>query len=195
MGWLYMQSLGGFKSPKAYLDNQFTHESVGSTKCEVLKSALVGMRTYYAAVKITPLIGTPEVFAVVCLVRYNKRAADGYIFGYKDMDETMGPCEAQCPQAILELLTPTESEYAVQWRERCKARLAKEKAKVGDTIVFEAPIRFTDGSLHSVFKLHAPWRKGGRPMLWAVGNGGGFYRISGWKERNFRIVGVNDETL
>jgi hypothetical protein len=186
MGWLYMQSLGGFKNPKAYLDNQFT---CGVYK--VLKSALCGMRTYYAAVKNHK---DGSIFAVVCLVRYNKRAADGYIFGYKDMDETMGPCEAECPQAILELLTATDSEYAVQWRVRCWDRINKMMPEVGDTIVFEAPIKFTDGSLHSTFTLVHPWGNKKLVRLQAV-DGGGLYRVSGWKERNFRIVGVNDATL
>jgi hypothetical protein len=186
MGWLYMQSLGGFKSPKAYLDNQFTFDDVAHL--EVLKSALCGMRTYYAAVKNHK---DGSVFAVVCLVRYNPRDKEGYVFGYKDMDETMGPCEAECPAAVLDLLTPTTSEYANAWRERCRARLAKVLPKIGDTIVFEAPIRFTDGALHSIFKLAPPWHKGGRPMLRAPS--GGIYRISRWKDRNFKIiVGEND---
>src|SRR3546814_19605923 len=66
-----------------------------------------------------------EIFAIVCLVRWNPRAKDGYIFGYKDMDETMGPCEADCPARILDLLTPTDKEYAREWRARCCANLAR----------------------------------------------------------------------
>jgi hypothetical protein len=184
MGWLYMQSLGGFKSPKAYLDNQFTCGGVN----KVLKSALCGMRTYYAAVQH----GEGEVFAVVCLVQYNKRAKDGYVFGYKDMDETMGPCEADCPAAILDLLTPTESAYAIAWRERCRKHLDRPKTKVGDIVVFEAPIRFSNGALHAAFKLIAPWWNQKLVRLQAIDGGGGLYRIPNWKKRSFRIVGENE---
>lgn len=49
----------------------------------MLRSALVKMRTYYAAVEQFRPDKPREVFAVVCLVRYNPRDAEGYIFGYK----------------------------------------------------------------------------------------------------------------
>lgn len=192
MGWLYMKSLGGFKTPKEYLDNQFTFErNGGNITSTVLKSAVKNMRTYYAAVEHV-IDGKRQVFAVVCLVRYNKRDKDGYIFGYKDMDETMGPCEAECPASILDLLTPTEAKYAIEWRAKCRAKLDRPKPKVGDTIVFDAPVKFTDGQLHSAFKLIPAWRKGGRSRLMAV-NGGGLYRISNLNNRaDFHIVGANE---
>jgi len=103
-----MPSLGRFHGPRAYLDNQFTYqrETVRST---VLRSALVRMRPYYAAVELLRPDKPREVFAVICLVRYNPRDAEGDVFGYKDMTEHMGPCEAECPAAILDLLTPTDA--------------------------------------------------------------------------------------
>src|SRR3546814_11745666 len=64
-----------------------------------------------------------EIFAIVCLVRWNPRAKDGYIFGYKVMEESLGPCEADCPARILDLLTPPDKEYAREWRTRCRANL------------------------------------------------------------------------
>ena len=124
MGWLYMQSLGGFSGPRQYLDDQFTYarETVQAT---LLKSSLVKMRTYYAAVELLRPGRDREVVALVCLVRYNPCDREGYVFGYKDMDETMGPCEAECPIAILDLLTPTGNEHAVAWRARCRAAAAR----------------------------------------------------------------------
>ncbi len=83
MGWLYMQSLGGHAGPKQYLDAQFTYARPELTS-KVLRSALAGMRVYYAAVEHIRLdTGKRDVFAVVCLVRYNPRDKEGYIFGYK----------------------------------------------------------------------------------------------------------------
>lgn len=119
MGWLYMQSLRGHDGPRAYLDAQFTYETE-SVRSTVLRSALVRMRTYYAAVEHIRAGKEREVFAIVCLVRYNPRDRDGYIFGYKDMDESMGPCEAECPTAILDLLTDTDKDYTRAWRARCR---------------------------------------------------------------------------
>ena len=85
MGWLYMQSLKGHSGPRQYLDAQFTFERPEATS-KVLRSALVGMRVYYAAVEQIRIgSGEREVWALICLVRYNPRDPEGYIFGYKDM--------------------------------------------------------------------------------------------------------------
>jgi hypothetical protein len=83
MGWLYMQSLDGHDGPRAYLDAQFTYRT-DRVRSTVLRSALVRMRTFYAAVEHVRAGGAREVFAIVCLVRYNPGARDGYIYGYKD---------------------------------------------------------------------------------------------------------------
>ena len=81
MGWLFMSSLGAHAGPREYLDDQFTCERPG-TKHRVLRSALIGMRTYYAAVEANREDRPRLVFAVVCLVKYNPRDREGYIFGY-----------------------------------------------------------------------------------------------------------------
>ncbi len=39
----------------------------------------------------------------------------------------MGPCEADCPQSILDLLTPTDRPYAVKWRARCRENAATRR--------------------------------------------------------------------
>lgn len=99
---------------------------------EVLKSSMVGS-TYYAAVM--PLkksggrdengdyiyVDVPEeerrVFAAVFLTSTDIK--DYFNFSYKDMDESMGPHHNDCPKGILDLLTPTESEWANEWRKAC----------------------------------------------------------------------------
>ncbi len=64
----------------------------------------------------------------------------------------MGPCECDCPEQILNLLTPTTQEYALQWRVRCRASAAARRAlkakpmpRPGQIIVFDEPLAFTDG--------------------------------------------------
>jgi hypothetical protein len=110
MGWLYMKSLKGHSGPRQYLDAQFTYERPDVTS-KVLRSALVGMRVYYAAVEqIRIATGTREVWAAICLVRYNPRDSEGYIFGYKDMEKSMGPYECDRSAPILDLLTPTDAQ-------------------------------------------------------------------------------------
>ena len=193
MGWLYMQSLGGYPGPRQYLDAQFTYERP-ERHVRVLRSSLVKMRTYYAAVEIVPTDGDREVIAVVCLVRYNPRDAEGYIFGYKDMDETMGPCEAECPAAILDLLTPTNRDHALAWRERCRAtatkRAATSKLRDGDLVVFTEPIRFADGSEHRRLKVVLDKRRP-RTVRFRPPGGGGLYRIGGLERLTFSVVRVS----
>ena len=98
-------------------------------KFEVLKSYVIGS-TYYAAVKRTKFATETEpensiVFAAVVLTQVNNK--DYYNFAYKDMDETVGPFQYNCPKSILDLLSPTESEYAKQWREKCYEVLKEKK--------------------------------------------------------------------
>lgn len=93
----------------------------------VLKSSLVG-KTIYSAVDFTnKTTGENIVFATVFLTSVD--ANDFYNFSYKDMDETCGPCECDCPKSILALLTPTENEFAQEWRKRCYENLEKKKLK------------------------------------------------------------------
>ncbi len=189
MGWLYMQSLRGHAGPRAYLDAQFTYERP-EHRSRVLRSALVAMQTYYAALEIVRAGGEREVTALVCLVRYNPRDRDGYIFGYKDRDESMGPCESECPPAILDLLMPTERPYAVAWRERCRTaaarRASKPKLRSGQTIVFAEPITFSDGATFDrmvvVLDPHRP-----RQVRFRPAEGPGLYRISHLDTRDYRV--------
>ena len=98
-------------------------------KFEVLKSCMVGS-TYYAAVRRTRFETETEfeniyVFAAIVLTSVNNK--DWFNFSYKDMDETVGPYQYDCPKSILDLLYPTDNEYAKKWRERCHITLEKKK--------------------------------------------------------------------
>ena len=189
MGWLYLQSLGGFETPRAYLDDQFTYERE-TVRSTVLRSALIRMRTYYAAVEQVRADRPRDVFAVVCLVRYNPRDAEGYVFGYKDMTEHMGPNEAECPAAILDLLTPTEAEYAVAWRRRCRhalvARATRPRLRNGWTLVFDEPIRFADGAEHRRLQVAIDPRRP-RAVRFRPEHGYGLYRIGRLDAYRFTI--------
>jgi hypothetical protein len=60
---------------------------------------------------------------------------EGYdkdFWGYKDVDETMGPCETSCPVSYLEMCTAPEGTYAYEWRQRVYARGRNARAlKIG----------------------------------------------------------------
>lgn len=127
MGWLYMQSFDDHSGPRQYLDAQFTYSRNGVLS-RVLRSSLRGGKVYYAAVEMIRPDSPREVFALVCLVDHNPRDSEGYVFGYKDMDEGMGPVESDCPADILDMLTPTSRPYAIAWRERCRVNADRRRA-------------------------------------------------------------------
>lgn len=193
MGWLYMHryGMGGFETPKAYLDNQLTWERRDEENgtldgCRVIKSVSTGS-AYYAAVE---RYGNDDVVsyvtAVICLVRWNPNAASGEIFGYKDMDENSGPYEAGCPRSVLDCLGPTSHPHALDWRNRCyrNLRLKERKLADGDIIRLPEPMRFTDGSEHSEFRVV---KQGSRIEL-TLSAGGGRFKISRLMERRFEVV-------
>lgn len=92
---------------------------------EVLKSSMAGS-TYYAAVKNKQ---NEEVFAVITMTIIDMK--DYYNFSYKMMDETYGVGLYDCPKSILDLLTPTDNEYAIQWRNKCRSRIDGKKNGLG----------------------------------------------------------------
>jgi hypothetical protein len=189
-----MHSLKGHNGPRQYLDARFTYETPGAVS-RVLKWALVKMRVYYAAVEsVIKETGAREVFAVVCLVYYNRRDREGYIFGYKDMTESMGPCEAECPTPILDLLSETGNENAIDWRDRCRQYAAarqsmamKPSPRPGQTIVFDEPLSFSDGNSLKEMRVVVDPRSH-RAMLFQDPHSGALYRIRNIKRRTYRLV-------
>jgi hypothetical protein len=129
----------------------FSQEFGGDDK--VVDVAVVNLRTAYIAYE------TKEgVVALVCLLDYVKN--DHYNFGYKDMDETMGPLERECPERILKLLTaPPANEYARQWREDCwenlRQRQSAKKPEVGMLVRFKNPISFTDNTTWESMRVYS----------------------------------------
>lgn len=145
MGWDYTHATHytrtGAIDKKAEIDELYTWQN-DTRKAEVVRSSMVG-GTYYAAVKVTILsTGEAETFAAVALTHTNNR--DYFNFGVKTMEESMGPCEDHCPASILSLLSPTDSEYANNWRERCRKNIeAKKDPHALKNLPVGAVIRFT----------------------------------------------------
>lgn len=186
MGWTYTWAYHG-SGVRNYLDRQFECDNEHG-RWEIIKSALVRMRTYYAACRWTnKKTGRVKTFAIVALVNYNPRDKEGLTLGWKEMDESMGPCEAECPLAILDLLDPPdEDSHAKDWRERVRAYHAKRKArpKPGDIVVFKEALTFTDGSSGRRFRCE---RVGHRRRAWRNLETGGLCRISRIEQRDFVV--------
>jgi hypothetical protein len=146
MGWTYTHKDEG-ESVKEFFSREFGYAN-DKREVSLLDCAVIRLREAYMAFKDVNLVnGTRQVFAVVCLLDY--RPKDHWNFGYKDMDESMGPCYYNCPEKILRVLSPTTNEYAIKWRKKCWKRLSRRKEiaklKVGDILEFEKPIAFGGG--------------------------------------------------
>lgn len=172
MGWLFTYKPRG-ESMKEFFSKEFNGENG-----QVLDVALVNFREAYIAYQLGD-----EVIALVCLVDYDNNSY--YNVGYKDMDETMGPRYYNCPKRILEKLTPTQNEYAREWREACWQRHQEKEAKRvsdGDQVRFAHPITFTNGYFGDTFTVI----KNGRKVRFS--DGYDLYRISNWQNRDFQII-------
>ena len=90
-----------------------------------------------------------KTWALVVLKQWSRGE---WNFAYKEMSEAMGPAEDECPPHILDLLSPTHSQWANEWRQRCRAvaeKQARSKLTAGDVIVMARALTFTNGqSVH-----------------------------------------------
>lgn len=95
-------------------------------KWEVVDSALRGTTVYLAVRRTEKATGNSEVYAVVALTRN-----DNGHFMVKTMDETMLPYYYGAPKHLLDKLTPTQNESALEWRKKCEeARKPSELSKL-----------------------------------------------------------------
>ena len=103
------------------------------------------------------------------------------------LTETMGPYHYDCPASILDLLGPPGNEYAANWREACRARLAltsRRKPRPGDMLVLAEPLMFTDGQSERSFRVV---QSGKKTVLRRVSDGMGV-KISKLMSRAWTIV-------
>lgn len=153
MGWTYTHKEKGMRILE-FFKNRF-NEPHG----KVLDCGVVKLKTAYLAYEITKPDTPRRVIGIVCLLDY-ATTKDHFNFGYKDIGESMGPCECECPEQILKQLTlPDElnpiNQYASKWRQKCWENINRKKArpslKVGLVIHFEKAILFVDGSNADTF--------------------------------------------
>ncbi len=148
------------RDEKAEIERLMTYENEDRAMRPILTTRKGSV--WYVAVEVTCKTEETEtygytrdslgryVFAAVVLTRRG-----GGEWCYKDMEESMGPCEAMAPKKLLDLLSETDREYAVSWRERCRknAALVRRKVNHGDVVRFEQPLTFGDGIERQTFKV------------------------------------------
>lgn len=166
MGWYY-----GFDNSRRDVIHEVTEgwdrTAEGGGSFQTIRHCAKG-NVLYAVHEKTDPDGSIYRFIGVYLL---SRASDGW--GYKPQDETMGPCQYNCPVSYIEMAEEkpyTLNDYAREWRAEVRrqaaARAKVSKPKVGDTIIFKPGIR-----------------AGGVPIEKAVvtaRRGRGIYARAGW---------------
>lgn len=93
--------------------------------------------TYYVAIKVTNKLDNTERITANVVLTHERN--DYYNFGYKAIGEDFGPVEAKCPMRILKKLTPTDKEWANNWRTKCwkyhGRKAALNKLPIGTRII------------------------------------------------------------
>jgi hypothetical protein len=69
-----------------------------------------------------------ERFIALDMIRYYPEGRGMGNFGYKDLDESCGPCTISCPTSYLDMV-PDPGTYATEWRKRVREAYAAKQTK------------------------------------------------------------------
>jgi hypothetical protein len=160
MGWLYQHEPLRHETPCQYFARTNTLDTETQRIETLAASAVRGV--IYGAVRVTEKpTDRSYVLCVVWLYKNNRRAG----FGYKSMDETMGPVDCDAPPRIMALLSPVadipEAGYAAEWRQRVAERAAdrtrashvRHRLRLGDQLTLPRPVRFRGGFEADAFRV------------------------------------------
>lgn len=129
----------------------WTQQYTTRPSVDVVREELIGSGSTYRVVAnrgakywVLEVIETGERFAVVVLVRKTRDSITT-----KVITEDMGPVDYNFPEKFLDLLSNTDSKYAIEWRQKVREHHAKKKLqptlKAGDIIVLDHALEFTGG--------------------------------------------------
>ena len=118
MGWL-------FCSPtRSDLVAHLKRDVATSTNLTPIDFSLAG-NFLYALVDIHPTETRPAYKTILVFKLAGGGDSPYYRWGYKDMDESMGPYSYTCPLKFLDAST-CDNPGAIAWREACRAEHAKK---------------------------------------------------------------------
>ena len=122
MGWTFHNGASRADIIAELTDERITEGRVFRT----LRKCLRG-NTMYALHETGPADG--ELRKWICV--YLLQRDPGYGWGYKDIDESMGPVECDCPVSYLDQADPATHKYAIEWRAKIRS-IASKRPKVGE---------------------------------------------------------------
>ena len=126
-----------------------------------IKTCLV-TKVWYVAVEVSMKAGAPNpndyqmddrgrfVFAAIFQTR---RDRDGW--AYRAVAEEAGPATSRAPRSLIDLLSPTNREWANAWRARCLTNAARRARRLadGDIIELAEQLELSDGRRRSIFRV------------------------------------------
>jgi len=126
MGWWFGHRCKYSTPYKAFFQDEW------GKGCEIEQMTVHGWGEAYALVRS---VKTGQYFGVAIMLRHVPNSY--FNFGYKDMDESMGPGIANAPKSMidrLDRLAPLDDQndpngWARGWRARCRANAAARSAE------------------------------------------------------------------
>lgn len=181
MGWT---SYHATNYKRGSIDRKAECDSLFTGGYRVVRSAMVGS-VYYGAIECPKRLEKPDensncpvedipvgernIYGIVILTSINMH--DYFNFAYKSMDESMFPGYTDCPASILKLLSPTDNEYANEWRAACwETNEKKKNPKALKNLPIGSVIRFAfNGGFIELVKC-SPAYQFKRPFWYNVEN-------------------------
>lgn len=131
MGWLFLQ--GASRRDIIAEVTAERHNDDNGFRIRTLRHCCRG-NVLYALYETTRGDGITQKW--ICVVQMQRGQDDSW--GYKDVDESMGPIYFDCPVSYLDDADPPINESAAEWREAVRARAAAralhnaKRPKVGE---------------------------------------------------------------
>lgn len=150
MGWTFISKPDNIKQ---FFTEMFEDDG-DKIKYKVLDAKIVSLRTLYMAIEKTyPESKDRDVFGLVVLLDMTSARKEYHNFGYKIIDENACPYYFKCPKSILDLLTETQNENALKWRERCREYAMMTKPKPGQFVLLNHAVGLTEDKKDSLFRV------------------------------------------
>lgn len=147
MGWLF-----GWSTKEALVEHLVRQDG---GNCEVIDHSLRGNNLWMLCRRKD----SGFKFIVLCKLRYARGAGPwDRDWGYKDIDESMGPIECDCPEKFLSQSDDT-SQYGTAWRESCRQWRKKRAARLKFIAGLKPGDKFRYGDWEVTFTRRLPWAK------------------------------------
>jgi len=140
MGWLFTQG----QTRRQLIENLTREWETEDRKGRTFKRYCSGNTLFTVAEVVNKHTGEITRYIGVYLMQREQN----YGWGYKDMDESMGPYQHGCPLSFFDLV-PDPGGYATDWRKRCREQHARKFQK----LELHQRVKLTNNQWYTVISL------------------------------------------